>query len=143
MAKKAVKKKPVASKSSGKKDTHADIIKNKYPKAVSTPSGLCYEVVKPGSGSTPKPGTMITVHYTGMFPDGKVFDSSRKRNEPFQFSVGDGEVIQGWDLALLEMKKGEQRILIIPSDLAYGAGGAGNVIPPHATLVFDVELLDF
>lgn len=118
-------------------------IKKKYPKAVTTKSGLMYVVKKKGSGSSPTQGTKITAHYTGKLMNGKVFDSSVKRNQPFQFNVGVGRVIRGWDEAFLEMKKGEKRTLIIPPDLAYGSRGAGGVIPPNAWLIFDVELIDF
>lgn len=119
------------------------LIKEKYPDAVSTESGLMYTVVKKGDGSKPKQNSNIKVHYTGTLLDGKKFDSSRDRNEPFEFAVGVGMVIAGWDEGLMDMSRGEQRILIIPPHLGYGARGASGVIPPNATLIFDVELIDF
>lgn len=109
--------------------------------AVTTASGLQYVVVKEGDGATPKTGDNVTVHYTGTLEDGSKFDSSRDRGQPFQFKIGVGQVIKGWDEGVGTMKVGEQRTLIIPSELGYGSRGAGNVIPPDATLLFDVELL--
>jgi peptidylprolyl isomerase len=101
-------------------------------------------VEKEGSGPTPKSGSTITAHYAGrLLENGRKFDSSYDRNDPIQFPVGVGRVIKGWDEALVQMKKGEKRTLIIPPELGYGAQGAGGVIPPNAWLVFDVELLDF
>jgi len=104
---------------------------------------------KPGNGAQAASGKRVTVHYSGWLYDakapdrhGKKFDSSRDRNEPFSFRLGAGEVILGWDQGVAGMKVGGTRTLIIPSDLGYGARGAGAAIPPHATLVFDVELLD-
>ena len=108
---------------------------------VTTPSGLKYEVLQEGSGDTPKSGQTVTVHYTGTLTDGSKFDSSRDRGQPFQFKVGIGQVIKGWDEGLSTMKVGERRKFTIPPDLGYGSRGAGGVIPPNATLIFDVEFL--
>ena len=110
-----------------------------------TDSGLQYEVVKEGSGETPKPAQKVTVHYTGWLDNngepGTKFDSSVDRGEPFTFKIGIGQVISGWDEGVMSMKVGEKRRLIIPADLGYGARGAGRIIPPNATLIFDVELI--
>ena len=100
-------------------------------------------VTKVGAGDKVGKGKKIKVHYTGRLLDGAEFDSSVKRGVPFEFVVGTGQVIKGWDEALSDMKKGEKRTLIIPADLAYGPRGRPPAIPPAATLVFDVELVDF
>ena len=120
------------------------IIEQNWPQAITTPSGLKYLLTKEGEGeATPRPGDTLTVHYTGTLLEGAKFDSSRDRGTPFRFPVGRGRVIRGWDEAFLGMRRGEQRTLIIPPDLAYGVRGAGGVIPPNATLIFEVELIDF
>lgn len=111
-------------------------------KTVKTQSGLQYEDLIPGSGASPEPGKKVTVHYTGWLTDGTKFDSSVDRNEPLTFVIGAGQVIPGWDEGLMGMKIGGKRKLIIPPSLGYGAAGAGGVIPPNATLVFEVILLD-
>jgi len=108
---------------------------------ISTPSGLKYVDLKVGDGAEPKTGQTVVVHYTGTLEDGTKFDSSRDRSSPFQFKLGVGQVIKGWDEGVASMKVGGRRKLIIPADLGYGSRGAGGVIPPNATLIFDVELL--
>ena len=107
-----------------------------------TASGLKYIDLKEGNGPSPKKGQSVLVHYTGWLENGTKFDSSVDRNEPFPFRIGEGQVIQGWDEGVLSMKMGGKRRLIIPPKLGYGARGAGGVIPPNATLIFEVELLD-
>ncbi len=112
---------------------------------VTTPSGLKYQDEVVGTGPAPKAGQQVTVQYTGWLDEagkkGKKFDSSRDRNQPFSFTIGAGQVIQGWDEGVMSMKTGGKRTLIIPPQLGYGPRGAGGVIPPNATLIFDVELL--
>lgn len=110
-----------------------------------TPSGLVIEELSIGSGAEARTGGSVTVHYTGWLlyggEKGRKFDSSRDRNEPFDFPLGAGHVIKGWDEGVAGMKVGGNRRLTIPPELGYGARGAGGVIPPNATLVFEVELL--
>ena len=111
-------------------------------KMVTNPSGLKYIDQVVGKGPSPVKGKQVTVHYTGTLEDGKKFDSSVDRKEPFTFTIGVGQVIKGWDEGVMSMKVGGKRKLVIPADLGYGSRGAGGVIPPNATLLFDVELLD-
>jgi FKBP-type peptidyl-prolyl cis-trans isomerase len=107
----------------------------------STESGLRYQIIQHGEGAQPKAGQTVEVHYKGMFPDGREFDNSYKRGNPIAFPIGMGNVIPGWDEGIQLLKVGDKARLVIPSDLAYGKRGAGGVIPPDATLVFDVELM--
>lgn len=106
-----------------------------------TPSGLTIDDLVVGNGAAAAAGQQVTVHYTGWLTDGKKFDSSKDRNDPFVFPLGAGRVIKGWDEGVQGMKIGGKRKLTIPPALGYGARGAGGVIPPNATLVFEVELL--
>jgi len=106
-----------------------------------TDSGLYLQDVQVGEGAEATAGFVVRVHYTGLFPDGTSFDSSVGR-DPFSFSLGGGQVIAGWDEGVAGMKEGGRRLLVLPYQLAYGEAGAGGVIPPHATLVFEVELLE-
>jgi peptidylprolyl isomerase len=108
---------------------------------ITTPSGLQYEEIQVGTGAQPQAGQVVVVHYTGWLTDGKKFDSSVDRGQPFKFVLGKGMVIKGWDEGLSTMKVGGKRKLTIPAELGYGPRGAGGVIPPNATLLFDVELL--
>ncbi|WP_347710783.1 FKBP-type peptidyl-prolyl cis-trans isomerase [Geotalea sp. SG265] len=111
-------------------------------KRVKTRSGLIYQDLVVGKGASPVTGKKVRVHYTGWLKDGTKFDSSLDRGEPYSFVIGKGEVIKGWDEGVKSMKVGGKRRLIIPPQLAYGKKGAGGVVPPNATLIFEVELLD-
>ena len=119
---------------------------NAAPGFVSTASGVQYHDEVVGTGPEPKPGQMVTVQYTGWISEGgekgAKFDSSYDRNKPFTFKIGAGQVIAGWDQGVATMHIGGKRTLLIPPSLGYGEQGAGNAIPPNATLLFDVELLD-
>ena len=110
-------------------------------KEIETPSGLKYVGLQEGTGAQPKAGDQVSVHYTGWLTNGTKFDSSHDRREPIVFPIGKGHVIKGWDEGVGSMKVGGKRKLIIPAHLGYGASGAGGVIPPNATLVFEVELM--
>jgi peptidylprolyl isomerase len=112
-----------------------------FDNAITTPSGLKYIDTEVGTGESPTTGQTVKVHYTGTLTDGKKFDSSVDRGQPFSFKIGVGQVIKGWDEGVATMKVGGKRTLIIPPDLGYGERGAGGVIPGNATLLFDVELL--
>ena len=115
-------------------------------KAVATSAGLQTNDIKVGTGASPKPGQTCVMHYTGWLYQngvkGRKFDSSVDRGEPLEFAIGRGQVISGWDQGIATMKVGGKRTLVIPPELAYGARGAGGVIPPNATLMFEVELLE-
>jgi len=103
--------------------------------------GMKIEVLKEGSGEAAKSGDLVTVNYVGTLTNGTKFDSSLDRNQPFQFTLGQNRVIQGWELGVAGMKVGEKRKLTIPPELGYGAQGAGSVIPPNATLIFEIDML--
>lgn len=120
----------------------SEYLKNNNITPITTESGLNYVITKEGYGEKPSVGTLITVHYTGKFLDGSVFDSSLERNNPIQFVLGIGQVIPGWDEGLQLLSKGSKAVLYIPYYLAYGDRGAGT-IPPFSTLIFEVELIDF
>lgn len=107
-----------------------------------TDSGLYYKIIQKGEGVKPTAGQTVSVHYKGMLPEGSTFDSSYDRGKPIDFPVGMGHVIAGWDEGIMLLNKGDKARFVIPSDLGYGAQGAGGVIPPNATLIFDVELMD-
>jgi peptidylprolyl isomerase len=129
-------------------NSHAEVkkVENAQVSEIKTASGLRYRDEKVGTGVKAEKGKVVVVHYTGWLDEGgkpgRKFDSSRDRNEPFDFPLGMGRVIAGWDEGVAGMAIGGRRILIIPAELGYGARGAGNVIPPNATLIFDVELLE-
>lgn len=110
-------------------------------KTFATQSGLKVEMIQEGTGPKPQAGQTVSVHYVGTLPDGTKFDSSRDRGEPISFKLGVGQVIRGWDEGIALLNVGSRAKLTIPSELGYGARGAGNVIPPNSTLIFDVELM--
>ena len=110
--------------------------------AVKTASGLTYLITRKGTGVQPKVGQVVVVHYTGTLTDGTKFDSSRDSGKPFEFPLGAGRVIKGWDEGIGKLHVGDQAILVIPPSIGYGSRGAGGVIPPDATLIFIVELVD-
>ncbi len=115
-------------------------IEEQFPQADRDSHGIWVQIEREGRGAPPRQGTTVSVHYTGRFLDGRVFDSSRNRG-PFEFPLGAGRVIRGWDLTVAEMRPGERRTVVLPPELAYGDRGAGGVIPPGAFLVFEIELL--
>ena len=133
----------LAAATGGRADDPGQTEKEK--KMTKTESGLQYRDIKEGTGEKPKKGQTCVMHYTGWLWEngakGKKFDSSVDRGEPFDFPIGTGRVIKGWDEGVLSMKVGGKRELLIPPDLGYGSRGAGRVIPPNATLLFEVELL--
>ncbi len=137
------KKETTLEEKGGQVMSDEQAIKEMWPNAVKTASGLMYVVTKEGQGAKPAKGNMVKAHYNGTLINGKKFDSSIDRGQPFEFRVGMHQVIAGWDEAFLDMKKGEKRTLIIPANLGYGDAGAPPVIPPKATLIFEVELIDF
>ncbi len=146
--KKAFDEKAAAAKKKAEEETKAmtisadDLVKAQYPKAKKTASGLYYIVEKEGTGAKAEAGKTVSVHYTGTLANGKKFDSSYDRNAPLPFVLGQHQVIAGWDEGIALMKVGSKVKLIIPASLGYGANGAGGVIPPNATLIFDTELMD-
>ncbi|MBE9042456.1 FKBP-type peptidyl-prolyl cis-trans isomerase [Oscillatoriales cyanobacterium LEGE 11467] len=121
--------------------TSAEDTDSEMEEVITTDSGLGYVKLVEGDGAAAQSGQTVYVHYTGTLEDGTKFDSSRDRNQPFSFKLGAGRVIKGWDEGVALMKVGDRFKLIIPPELGYGARGAGGVIPPNATLIFDVELL--
>jgi peptidylprolyl isomerase len=129
----------LVSISPGAPDAPAEVEEAQY---VTTDSGLKYVDLEVGEGPAPEEGQTVSVHYTGWLEDGTKFDSSLDRGQPFSFVLGAGRVIRGWDEGVATMKVGGKRQLVIPPDLGYGETGAGEVIPPNATLIFEVELLD-
>jgi peptidylprolyl isomerase len=125
-----------------KKRREADLarIAAVYPDLTAGANGVQYRILKEGTGPKPQPGSTVQVAYRGMFLSGEVFDASDAHGGPLEFQAGTGQVIPGWDTTLLEMKTGEKRLVVIPPELAYGERGAGNAIPPHSFLVFEMEL---
>lgn len=140
-AEKPAAEKPAAAAEKGKTAMGPKLPGEEGKTVVTSKSGLKYIVLEKGTGKQPQKGATIVAEYTGWLPDGKKFDSSKDHPGEFAFKVGEGQVIPGWDEALSDMKVGERRKLIVPPGLAYGAEGAGGVIPPNATLIFEVKLV--
>lgn len=124
-----------------KRQAEAAALKDLVAGMTQTESGLFYKILQASEGTKPTKGQLVSVHYTGKLKNGKVFDSSHHRGKPIQFPVGVGQVIPGWDEGIMLLEEGTKAKLVIPSDLGYGARGAGGVIPPNATLIFEVELV--
>ncbi|MEO7413315.1 MAG: FKBP-type peptidyl-prolyl cis-trans isomerase [Opitutaceae bacterium] len=120
-----------------------ELVEQKWPQAKKTNSGIRYIIQREGQGESPKPGDTVSVLYVGQLLDGKVFDQYQDREQPFTFRIAREQVIQGWDQVLQLMKRGEKRLVIIPPELAYGFRGQPPKIPRSATLVFEIDLLDF
>jgi len=129
-----------AAKAKAQREADLALIADKYPNLQTDANGVFYQIQKEGTGSKPTPGSTVQVNYKGMFLSGDVFDESAAHDGPLEFQAGIGQVIPGWDKAIMSMKVGEKRLVIIPPELAYGERGAGGVIPPNAFLVFEVEL---
>ena len=138
-AKREAEMKRLSEEEAGLRDAY---MSENYPDAKPTESGLYFISVKKGQGKKPESGQKVKVHYTGTFLNGEKFDSSVDRGQPFEFTLGQGQVIKGWDEGIAMMRKGGEAVLVIPSDIAYGPQGRGS-IPPSSTLVFEVELIDF
>jgi peptidylprolyl isomerase len=131
-----------AAKVKAQRDADLAVIDRNYPQALQTPSGIRYIIQKEGTGAKPQAGKTVRVAYTGKFLNGEVFDSSDRQGRPLEFPAGTGRVIPGWDEAVMDMKVGEKRLVVIPPELAYGDRGAGNgAIPPNSFLIFEVELV--
>ena len=124
-----------------KRDSDLELIAQKWPDLQVDESGIFQKIVRKGFGSMPAPGSKVSVIYKGMLLDGTVFDQSALSGSPFSFTIGQEEVIDGWDLVISTMRKGEKRMIIIPPELAYGAQSIGDVIPPNSFLVFEIELV--
>ncbi|HPY05671.1 MAG TPA: peptidylprolyl isomerase [Rectinema sp.] len=124
-----------------KRDSDLELIAQKWPDLQVDENGIFQKIVRKGFGSMPAPGSKVSVIYKGMLLDGTVFDQSALSGSPFSFTIGQEEVIDGWDLVISTMRKGEKRMIIIPPELAYGAQSIGDVIPPNSFLVFEIELV--
>jgi FKBP-type peptidyl-prolyl cis-trans isomerase len=120
-----------------------EYVEKKWPEAKKTNNGIRYVIQREGKGDSPKPGDTVSVLYVGQLLDGKIFDQNQDREQPFTFRVAREQVIQGWDQILQTMKRGEKRLVILPPELAYGSRGQPPKIPRNATLVFEIDLLDF
>jgi FKBP-type peptidyl-prolyl cis-trans isomerase len=120
-----------------------ELVEQKWPQVKKTNSGIRYIIQREGQGESPKPGYTVSVLYTGQLLDGKIFDQYLEKDQPFTFRIAREQVIEGWDQVLQLMKRGEKRLVIIPPELAYGFRGQPPKIPRNATLVFEIELIDF